>query len=163
MAGSTQPYGSDKYLSNHLLSEINVTPFVDVMLVLLIIFMIAAPTMIVGVPVNLPKTSAERIVPPQKPSVVTINQSGALYLQDKPQTESGLINILREAGSGSETALVYVRADKIVPYGRVMEVMSMISAAGVGRVSLLAEGSPTQNNPIRGAKGKDNHEKNLAR
>ncbi len=123
------------------ISDINVTPLVDVMLVLLIVFMVAAPMMMVGVPVQLPRTSAARIAQTAPPVVVTVARDGRVYLrQDEvPEAEFGArLQALREREAND--APVYVRGDRSVPYGEVMRVMGRVSAAGVSRVSLIAEG-----------------------
>jgi TolR protein len=125
------------------MSEINVTPFVDVMLVLLIIFMVAAPMMMVGVPVQLPQTSAARIAQTAPPVVVTVARDGRVFLRQEAVAEADLatrIRTLREAEAND--APVYVRGDRAVPYGDVMRVMGRVTAAGVARVSLIAEGEP---------------------
>jgi biopolymer transport protein TolR len=123
------------------MSEINVTPFVDVMLVLLIIFMVAAPMMMVGVPVQLPQTSAARVAQTAPPVVITVARDGRLFLRQEEVAEADLaarIRTLREAEAND--APVYVRGDRAVPYGDVMRVMGRVVAAGVARVSLIAEG-----------------------
>jgi TolR protein len=123
------------------MSEINVTPFVDVMLVLLIIFMVAAPMMMVGVPVQLPQTSAQRIAQTAPPVVITVARDGRVFLRQEEVAEADLaarIRSLREAEAND--APVYVRSDRSVAYGDVMRVMGRVTAAGVARVSLIAEG-----------------------
>jgi TolR protein len=124
------------------MSEINVTPFVDVMLELLIIFMVAAPMMMVGVPVQLPQTSAQRIAQTAPPVVITVARDGRVFLrQEEEVAEADLaarIRSLREAEAND--APVYVRSDRSVAYGNVMRVMGRVAAAGVARVSLIAEG-----------------------
>ena len=135
-AGSTDEDGEELPIA-----DINVTPLVDVMLVLLIVFMVAAPMMMVGVPVQLPKTSAARIAQTAPPVVVSIAREGKIFLRQEEVLEAELaarIMALRE--SESTDAPVYVRGDRSVPYGDVMRVMGRVSAAGVGRVSLIAEG-----------------------
>lgn len=125
------------------MADINVTPLVDVMLVLLIVFMVAAPMMMVGVPVQLPRTSAARIAQTAPPVVVTVARDGRVFLrQDEvPEPElGGRLRALREAEAND--APVYVRGDRAVPYGEVMRVMGRVSAAGITRVSLIAEGDP---------------------
>ena len=121
------------------MAEINVTPLVDVMLVLLIIFMVAAPLMIAGVPVNLPQTAAAKQNPPQKPLVVTLAAEGKLYLRDeevRPEDLEGRLKALRAAEGD---AVTYVRADKGVFYGNVMEILGRIGSVGYGRISLLSQ------------------------
>jgi TolR protein len=123
------------------MSEINVTPFVDVMLVLLVIFMVAAPMMMVGVPVQLPQTSAARVAQTAPPVVITVARDGRLFLRQEEVAEADLaarIRALREAEAND--APVYVRGDRAVPYGEVMRVMGRVVSAGVTRVSLIAEG-----------------------
>ncbi|MBS7792347.1 protein TolR [Roseococcus sp. SDR] len=122
------------------MSEINVTPFVDVMLVLLVIFMVAAPMMMVGVPVQLPQTAAPRIAQTAPPVVITLARDGRVFLRQEEVPEAELaarIRSLREAEANE--APVYVRGDRAVPYGDVMRVMGRVTAAGVTRVSLIAE------------------------
>jgi len=125
------------------LSEINVTPFVDVMLVLLIIFMVAAPLMMVGVPLQLPKTSAAKIAPTQEPLVISIDKGGALFIRKEPVAEELLVERLTEIRAAEPTALVYVRGDKALEYGRIMQVMGLVGQAGFGKISLVAEGATT--------------------
>jgi TolR protein len=125
------------------MAEINVTPLVDVMLVLLIVFMVAAPMMMVGVPVQLPRTSAARIAQTAPPVVVSISREGKVFLRQEEVAEAELgarIVALREAEAND--APVYVRGDRSVPYGEVMRVMGRVSAAGIARISLIAEGEP---------------------
>ncbi|HPG88382.1 MAG TPA: biopolymer transporter ExbD [Hyphomicrobium sp.] len=126
------------------LAEINVTPFVDVMLVLLIIFMVAAPLMVQGVPVDLPKTSASKLGTVKKPMVVTMAGDGNLYIRDEQVTRESLVSRLmaiksQEGGEG----IVYVRADKKIAYGEVMEILGRVGESGFARVSLLSQPSPT--------------------
>jgi biopolymer transport protein TolR len=125
------------------LAEINVTPFVDVMLVLLIIFMVAAPLMVQGVPLDLPKTSASKLGTVKKPMVVSMSADGNLYIRDEQVTRQTLVSRLmaiksQEGGDG----VVYVRADKKIAYGDVMEVLGRVGESGFARVSLLSQPSP---------------------
>lgn len=125
------------------LAEINVTPFVDVMLVLLIVFMVAAPLMVQGVPVELPKTSAAKLASAQKPKVVSLAADGLLYVRDEQVSRDRLVSRLLEikAAEGSE-GIVYVRADRSIAYGEVMEILGRVGQAGFARVSLLSQPSP---------------------
>ena len=124
-----------------LMAEMNVTPLVDVMLVLLIVFMVAAPMMMVGVPVQLPRTSAARVARTAPPVVVTVGRDGRLFLGRDAVTEAELgAKLTSLRAQGASDAPVYVRGDRSVPYGDVMRVMGRVSAAGVARVSLIAEG-----------------------
>jgi len=125
------------------LAEINVTPFVDVMLVLLIVFMVAAPLMVQGVPVDLPKTSATKIVKVRKPMVVTLAPDGKLYIRDEQVDRSSLISRLMAMRSDEGDSVVYVRADRSIPYGEVMEVLGRVGETGYHRVSLLSQPSPS--------------------
>jgi biopolymer transport protein TolR len=129
------------------LSEINVTPLVDVMLVLLIIFMVAAPLMTVGVPVNLPKTAAAKVSQPKQPIVISIDAQGQPFLDKDPLTPDMMMPRLKELASADPTQVVLVRGDRAVPYGRIVEIMGQVSAAGFSKVSLLAQatsGLPVQ-------------------
>lgn len=121
------------------MSEINVTPFVDVMLVLLIVFMVAAPLMTVGVPVDLPKADAPAINERSEPLVISIDGQGKLYLQETAITAKDLIPRLRAITKNKEDQRIFVRGDKKISYGRVMEVMSTIANAGFNKVALIAE------------------------
>ena len=127
------------------LAEMNVTPLVDVMLVLLIIFMVAAPLMMVGVPVDLPKTSAAKIGQPQKPVILTVDKAGTWSLGDgrvlTPETAPAALQAAHQA---SPDAVVYVRGDRDVPYGKVMEAMGVVGQAGFAKVSLIAQGVAPQ-------------------
>ncbi len=125
------------------MAEINVTPMVDVMLVLLIIFMVAAPLMTVGVPVDLPKTNASALNQDNEPITITVNPQGAIFLQETEVPIEGLVAQLQAiAGAqpqGQEQRRIFVRGDRAISYGRVMEVMGTISSGGFSRVALLAE------------------------
>jgi len=125
------------------LAEINVTPMVDVMLVLLIIFMVAAPLMTSGVPVDLPKTQAQNLNQDNEPITITVNPEGKIYIQDTEIPMEGLVEKLRAIAQGHAAGAaerrIFVRGDKAISYGRVMEVMGTISAGGFTKVALLAE------------------------
>ena len=109
------------------MSEINVTPFVDVMLVLLIVFMITAPLLTVGVPVDLPKTRAATITDTQEPLVVSIDAAGTIYLQETKITMEKLIPRLSEIMKANPDLRIFIRGDESIPYGQVMEVMGELS------------------------------------
>jgi biopolymer transport protein TolR len=127
------------------MSEINVTPLVDVMLVLLIIFMVAAPLMTVGVPVDLPRTNATALNQEQEPLTITVNAEGKVFLQETEVAVEALVAQLRAilaaqpVAAGQPERRIFVRGDRAISYGRVMEVMGTVSAAGFSRVALLAE------------------------
>ena len=121
------------------LAEINVTPLVDVMLVLLIIFMVAAPLMVVGVPVDLPQTSAAAISQPQQPVIVTLTRAGDIHLREERVPQAALVERLAAMREEVGDAIVYVRADRGIDYGRVLSVLGEVGQAGFARVSLIAE------------------------
>jgi biopolymer transport protein TolR len=121
------------------LAEINITPFVDVVLVLLIIFIITAPLMTAGVPVELPDTSAVRISQPKKPMVVTLAADGGLYIRDEQVAPEAFVTRLASLRAEEGNAVVYVRADKKNTYGAVMELLSRVGEGGYQRVSLLSQ------------------------
>ncbi|HXV24978.1 MAG TPA: protein TolR [Alphaproteobacteria bacterium] len=121
------------------MSEINVTPMVDVMLVLLIIFMVAAPLLTVGVPVDLPKTAAATINDQDEPLVISIDKEGKLFLQDTEIPLESLVPRLNAITNNKPDTRVYVRGDRAIDYGRIMEVMGTVSAAGFSKVALIAE------------------------
>ncbi|MEE8139548.1 MAG: protein TolR [Alphaproteobacteria bacterium] len=121
------------------MSEINVTPMVDVMLVLLIIFMITAPLLTVGVPVDLPKTEAAVITGQDEPLVISINRGGRIYLQETELELDVLGARLRAITRNKLDTRIFVRGDRAVVYGRIMEVMGTVNAAGFKRVALIAE------------------------
>ena len=121
------------------LSEINVTPFVDVMLVLLIVFMVTAPLLTVGVPVDLPKTKAKAIAEPEEPLVISVNAAGQVYIQDTEVEIENLVPRLRAITENKADTRIYLRGDQSINYGRVMEVMGTVNVAGFTRVALVAE------------------------
>ncbi len=124
-----------------VMSEINVTPFVDVMLVLLIIFMVSAPLLTVGVPIDLPQSQAKSLDQDREPLTISVNDKGEVYLQNSQITVEELVPKLKaitEARGGNEER-VYVRGDRKVDYGTVMRVMGRLSAAGFRRVALVTE------------------------
>lgn len=122
------------------LAEINVTPFVDVMLVLLIIFMVAAPMLAAGVKVNLPKAAAKNLAQDQKPLEITIDQNGAIFIADTAIKVGELGERLSAiAGNDTKDLMIYIRADKAVDYGRVAEVMGLVSAAGFTKMNMVMD------------------------
>ena len=121
------------------MAEINVTPFVDVMLVLLVVFMVTAPLLSVGVPVDLPKAPASPLSNPDEPLVISINANGEVFLQESMIQMENLTARLMAVTGQNEDARIFVRGDKGIRYGQVMAVMGNISAAGFRKVSLLAE------------------------
>lgn len=125
-------------------SDINVTPLVDVMLVLLIVFMVTAPMLTVGVPVDLPKTQAAQLNDQAEPLVVSVDSEGKTYFQENELPLPEILKKLADASGGKPDTKIYVRGDKKLPYGQIMETMGAIAAAGFSRVSLIAE-MPMQN------------------
>jgi biopolymer transport protein TolR len=121
------------------INEINMTPFIDVMLVLLIIFMVAAPLMTVGVPLDLPHTKAAQLNVDAKPVTLSIKASGQVFLAETELTDDRIVGrIAEEAKQGFEER-IFVRGDKKVDYGRVAQVMSIVTSAGYKRVALVTE------------------------
>jgi biopolymer transport protein TolR len=140
MAGGLRNGGDgDRRQRYKPMSEINVTPMVDVMLVLLVIFMVAAPLLTVGVPVDLPQSQAPAITEQKEPLVITVNAEGKLFLQDSTIGDDELVPRLQAITKNNAQADIYVRGDRAINYGRVMEVMGMVSAAGFTKVSLITE------------------------
>jgi biopolymer transport protein TolR len=121
------------------MADINMTPFIDIMLVLLIIFMVAAPLLATGVAVDLPQTKAGPLNINQKPISIAINEQGQLFLMDAPVTSEELIPKLQEAAKDDLDERIYLRADKGITYGRVAEVMASLAAAGYKKVALVTE------------------------
>jgi len=134
------------------MSEINVTPMVDVMLVLLVIFMVTAPLLTVGVPVDLPKTKAKVLSEADEPLVISLNAEGKIFLQETETDLEGLVPRLQAITENKADTRIFVRGDKAIAYGRVMELMGRVASAGFSRVALIAE------NPLpapAAKKGKD--------
>jgi biopolymer transport protein ExbD len=134
-------YGGDDYAAR---AEINVTPLVDVMLVLLVVFMITAPLLAAGIPVKLPKSSSVKPENPRAPIIVSIAKDGASFLGADPLPPHELaarVRAQQTEGTGPER-MVYVRGDRDASYGRIVEVMAQLNAAGVARVSLVAQSEP---------------------
>jgi biopolymer transport protein TolR len=121
------------------LAEINVTPLVDVMLVLLIIFMVTAPLMTSGVAVDLPKTSAQPLNSDSEPLTVSIKADGTIFLQDQAADLTDLVTKLQAIAHNNPDRRIFVRGDKDLAYGRIMEVMGTITQGGFTKVALLAE------------------------
>jgi biopolymer transport protein TolR len=111
------------------------------MLVLLIIFMVAAPLMMVGVPLQLPKTTAAKVTPPREPLVVSIDRDGKLFIRKDPVEEVDLIPRLQALRGSEPETVIYVRGDKTLEYGKIMDLMSLVGKAGFGKISLVAEGA----------------------
>jgi biopolymer transport protein ExbD len=127
-------HGEDSLNEVH---EINVTPFIDVMLVLLIIFMVAAPLATVDIQVNLPASTVEPQQRPDKPIYLTVKSDRTLALGNDPVSGETLGGALAAATKGDKDTRIYLRADKVVPYGDVMEVMNLLRTAGYLKVALV--------------------------
>jgi biopolymer transport protein TolR len=121
------------------INEINMTPFIDVMLVLLIIFMVAAPLMTVGVPLDLPQTRAAPISMDQKPLTLSIDAKGKVFLNEIELREDEIVPQLHAKAKQGMEERIFVRGDKQVDYGRVARVMALVTAAGFKRVALVTE------------------------
>jgi len=143
MAAGTLSTGSaagGKRRRRPVMSEINVTPFVDVMLVLLIVFMVSAPLLTVGVPIDLPQSQAKALPQDNEPLTVSVNVGGLVYLQDKQIELDDLVPKLKaiiDARHGDPNEQIYVRGDRKVDYGTMMKVMGRISGAGYHKVALV--------------------------
>ena len=121
------------------MSEINVTPFVDVMLVLLIVFMVTAPLLTVGIPIDLPKVKANALTDQKDPLEITIKLDGNVYLGESEVKVESLILRLESITEQNHESRIYVRGDRGIAYGRVMEIIALISSAGYKKVALVTE------------------------
>lgn len=137
----TPVIGKRRHRRRNVMSEINVTPMVDVMLVLLIIFMVSAPLLTVGVPIDLPQSQATSLDQDKEPLTISVNEKGQVFLQNSEIDVKDLVPKLQAVAQarGGNDARVYVRGDKNVNYGTVMRVMGRLSAAGFNRVALVTE------------------------
>ena len=118
-------------------SEINVTPFVDVMLVLLIIFMVAAPLLTVGVPIDLPETAAKSLEPETQPITISVNQQGKVFIQENEILEDEVVAKLEAIAKNGYEDRIFVRGDSEATYGKVVKIMARISAAGYKKIGLV--------------------------
>ena len=125
------------------MSEINVTPMVDVMLVLLIVFMVTAPLLTVGVPVDLPKTAANQIGGKDEPLVVTINKNSDIFLQDSKLDLDQLAPRLLAISQNRRDARIFVRGDQTIPYGKIMSVIGKLNGSGFKKVALITDPAPS--------------------
>ena len=125
--------------SRNVMSEINVTPFVDVMLVLLIVFMVTAPMLTVGVPVNLPESEADSLPDDREPLTVSINSKGEVFVQDTKVAFNELVAKLLAISKNRTDTRIYVRGDKNINYGRVMEVMGNLAGSGFTKGALISQ------------------------
>ena len=130
--------GEDRYQP---LAEINVTPMVDVMLVLLVIFMVTAPLLTVGVPLDLPKTKAAAITEPKPPVILSLNRVGEVFIGNERVDPSTLEGRLTGLAAEDPTRIVYVRGDQTISYAQLMDALGVVNRAGFSKVSLVAEAS----------------------
>jgi biopolymer transport protein TolR len=121
------------------MAEINMTPFIDVMLVLLIIFMVAAPLLATGVPIDLPETKAAALNIDQKPISIAIDEKGQVFLMDEQVAVEALTDRIKAIAKAGYDERIYVRGSKAVNYGRVAQVMSLVTSAGYKKVALVTE------------------------
>jgi biopolymer transport protein TolR len=128
--------GEDRYAP---LAEINVTPMVDVMLVLLVIFMVTAPLLTVGVPLELPKSRATTLTEPKKPVILSLNREGAVFIGDERIAADELEPRLAELAAEDPNRVVYVRSDRTNTYAQLMDALGLVNHAGFSKVSLIAE------------------------
>jgi biopolymer transport protein TolR len=128
--------GEDRYAP---LAEINVTPMVDVMLVLLVIFMVTAPLLTVGVPLDLPKSRAATLTEPKKPVVISLNRDAEVFISDERVDADKLEPRLAALAAEDPTRIVYVRSDKTNTYAQLMDTLGLVNRAGFSKVSLIAE------------------------
>ncbi|HKQ11749.1 MAG TPA: protein TolR [Rhizomicrobium sp.] len=129
------------------MAEINVTPFVDVMLVLLIVFMVTAPLLTVGVPVDLPKTRAPALGQEREPLSITVKRDGTIFLQKEPVAQSALVEKLTAIAANGYNQRIFVRGDDRANYGKVMEVMGLLAASGFTHIGLVTDVVKPKPNP----------------
>ncbi len=139
MGGGSSKASKRRTVRSNAFSDINITPMVDVMLVLLIIFMVAAPMMTSGVNVDLPKSSAAPVAGQDEPLAVSITANGKIYIQKTRVELKDLQTKLKAITSEKKDTRIFVRGDKTVDYGRIMQVVGEINAAGFGKVALITE------------------------
>ena len=146
MAGSVGPGGGRQHRHRRArrrpMSDINVTPFVDVMLVLLIVFMVTAPLLSAGVPVDLPQANAKPLALEKEPVTVSINAQGKIFVKDQEVEMDNLIDRLTAAVNNDLDQRIYVRGDKTASYGAIMQVMGSINGAGFTHIGLVALKNP---------------------
>ena len=128
-----------RYRSKKPISNINVTPLVDVMLVLLIVFMITAPMLTVGVQVDLPQTKANQLNSDADPLIITMNKNREIFIQDSVVSPEDLIPRLKAISKVNSKTRIFVRGDNLLPYGEVIEIMGKIQSAGYEKVALVAK------------------------
>jgi biopolymer transport protein TolR len=143
----TRPQRGIHRRKTHPMSDINVTPMVDVMLVLLVIFMITAPLLTVGVPVDLPKTKAEAIQDPTEPLVVSVNKEGKIFLQESELTVEQLGPRVAAISNNNPDVKIFIRGDQAVNYGAVAQVLGQLVSAGYRHLALISDSAAPANAP----------------
>ncbi len=136
--GGSRRRGARRAMRHRPVAEINVTPLVDVMLVLLIIFMVAAPMMTVGVPLDLPESSAKPLSSQTEPLTLSIRKDGSIYLQDQPVELANLVQTLLAVAENGYEERIFVRADREIDYGSIMKVMGAMNRAGFKKIGLVS-------------------------
>lgn len=136
--------GSGFFGRQGMMTEINITPFVDVILVLLIIFMVTAPFAVSGVNVQLPKSQAKPLVMAGEPLVLSVSEKGEFFLGKNSVEKSTLVDKLKAAKGNEKESSIYIRADRKVPYGAVMEAMGAAQAAGIVKIGMMGEAAGAQ-------------------
>ncbi|WP_319412961.1 protein TolR [uncultured Cohaesibacter sp.] len=136
--GGSRRRGARRAMRHRPVAEINVTPMVDVMLVLLIIFMVSAPMMTVGVPLDLPESSAKPLSSQTQPLTLSIRKDGSIYLQDQPVEFDALVETLLGVAKNGYEERIFVRGDKDVDYGSIMKVMGAMNRAGFKKIGLVS-------------------------
>ena len=139
LAGKGGGHGRGRRRGYRPMADINMTPFIDVMLVLLIVFMVAAPLLTVGVPVDLPKTNAAPLEAQKDPLFVTVRADGAIYVQETAVDMDRIVPLLIAVTENNPEARIFVRGDAAINYGKMLQVMGTMSAAGFKKVGLVAE------------------------
>lgn len=139
LGGDGDSGNSSMFANKSMMTEINITPFVDVILVLLIIFMVTAPFAVSGVNVQLPRSQAKPLTLSGDPLVLSVTETGEFYLSKAKVPANELVAKLKAAKGSEKEASIYIRADKKVPYGKVMEAMGAAQAAGIGRIGMMGE------------------------
>jgi biopolymer transport protein TolR len=147
MAGVAPSSSGGRRTRRRPLAEINVTPFVDVMLVLLIIFMVTAPLLNPAIPVDLPQSKAQPVSENREPLSITVKKDGSIFLMNKPVAAEDLVVRLTAIAQNGVDERIYVRGDTSVAYGRVIEVMGILNAAGFTKVGLVTGPPKAQQNP----------------
>ena len=141
MASGGNAFGGGGDEPGAMIVDINVTPLVDITLVLLIIFMVTAPLLTVGVPLDLPKTTAAELVQPKEPIVLSLDREGDTFIGNEPVAAADLKDRLAQLAAEDPERVIYVRGDRTISYAQLMDALGLVNTAGFTKVSLLAEGA----------------------